>query len=484
MRLLLKAAQDGDVAAIRRRLDAGVSVNAVASNDDSPLVLAVMFGHLEATRVLLDAGADVNHHGLSGHTALHFAARRSIALTELLLSRGADANARNNGDQTALEEFLFHAHDRKLDLGIIDALVAGGLDLKQRGTKYAGRGRSPLALAASVGHAPAVEKLAALGLDVNEGTPPGQHVFDLALRCRDEAARREVFATLVRLGIDARVGDRFGFETLLTAVCRVRDFETAKRLLDRGADPNGRARTTALAIAEELGDQALIDLLLESGAKSPRPPLAPEAAAELDAALREASELPGDPVRRARHARALHAAGFHAAAAAEAQAAGIEGGDLPGTPWRFVDFVPPVEGLAPRVRDELFPNARVTDGTLTLPLVLAQCPPCTRCDAARTVECSTCHGTGKRTGFLDDDTEYDCEVRTPCGWCGQSGRVVSHSVMGKGACRHPGWREEARTADFALRRCEACSLSAVKAPAFDWITACASCGRIACSCRG
>jgi hypothetical protein len=163
--------------------------------------------------------------------------------------------------------------------------------------------------------------------------------------------------------------------------------------------------------------------------------------------------------------------------------AGIEVGDLPGTPWRFVDFDPALEGLAPRLRDERFPNARVTDGQVTLPLVLAQCPACTRCDAARTVECSTCSGTGKRTGFLDDDTEYDCEVRTPCGQCGQSGRVVSHSVMGKGACPHATWREEARTTDFTLRRCEACGLTSVKAPAFDWLVACASCGRIACSCR-
>lgn len=59
----------------------------------SPLLYAVMHGSVECTRLLLDAGANVNHKNKDGITPLHRAAEyeRPDCAT-LLLEKGADIN--------------------------------------------------------------------------------------------------------------------------------------------------------------------------------------------------------------------------------------------------------------------------------------------------------------------------------------------------------------------------------------------------------
>jgi ankyrin repeat protein len=58
------------------------------------LVIAVDSNQEPMARLLLDRGADPNHHG-AGHTALHSAVQRAMPeLVKALLARGADPNAR------------------------------------------------------------------------------------------------------------------------------------------------------------------------------------------------------------------------------------------------------------------------------------------------------------------------------------------------------------------------------------------------------
>jgi hypothetical protein len=94
----------GDVAALRRELDAGVSpdlrghtllpsavaVPGDALTDATPLYMSVCWGHIETTRLLLDAGADVeaviSPNGERGYTAISIAAymRRPDAVAALI----------------------------------------------------------------------------------------------------------------------------------------------------------------------------------------------------------------------------------------------------------------------------------------------------------------------------------------------------------------------------------------------------------------
>lgn len=96
------AAATGRVDDLRRRLDEE-SVNAYAYDGWTPLHLAAFFGHLDAARLLLEAGADVaavSRNSLS-NTALHAAtAGRHADVALLLLKQGANPEALDAGGYT------------------------------------------------------------------------------------------------------------------------------------------------------------------------------------------------------------------------------------------------------------------------------------------------------------------------------------------------------------------------------------------------
>jgi quinoprotein dehydrogenase-associated probable ABC transporter substrate-binding protein len=98
------AAQNGKVKATRVLLDAGADVNApIAKGGYTPLMLASISGSSELTAALIEHGAKVNAANPGGLTALMIAAagnRSTIA--GLLLRSGADVNARSEDGRTAL----------------------------------------------------------------------------------------------------------------------------------------------------------------------------------------------------------------------------------------------------------------------------------------------------------------------------------------------------------------------------------------------
>lgn len=101
---LIKSIQKGDVIAVKRLLDAGVSPN---SKDDelTPLFFAIIKNHLEIVQLLLDGGVDPEAKVDDDHTALGFAALLGRAeIVKLLLARGADINAEDDCGNTALRE--------------------------------------------------------------------------------------------------------------------------------------------------------------------------------------------------------------------------------------------------------------------------------------------------------------------------------------------------------------------------------------------
>ena len=81
--------------------------NAFATDGFTPLHLAAFFGKAESTRVLLDAGAEVNVYSRNdfGVQPLHSAAAgRHHEVCRLLVAAGADLNARQREDYTPLHE--------------------------------------------------------------------------------------------------------------------------------------------------------------------------------------------------------------------------------------------------------------------------------------------------------------------------------------------------------------------------------------------
>jgi ankyrin repeat protein len=95
----------------------------IPHGSDTPLLFAARVGDLASARLLVAAGANVNDADAWGVSALVLAAHSGFgALVELLLERGADANAAGAGF-TAL-----HAAIMRRDVGIVTALLAHGAD--------------------------------------------------------------------------------------------------------------------------------------------------------------------------------------------------------------------------------------------------------------------------------------------------------------------------------------------------------------------
>lgn len=109
---LFFAAHKGNVEYIREKLNAGVAVDTRLDNSTTPLMEAARMGRLELTRVLVEAGADVNARcGHRGMTPLLFCMESAyfqmedgtnhLKVLQFLLERGANPNIRGHRGESA-----------------------------------------------------------------------------------------------------------------------------------------------------------------------------------------------------------------------------------------------------------------------------------------------------------------------------------------------------------------------------------------------
>jgi ankyrin repeat protein len=112
----LIAAQANDVAVMRELVAHGADPNIRTNQDTTPLMVAAGIGHLpgmsrsteenalEAVKLCVELGADVNAANKTGDTALHGAAWRHFAdsIVQYLVDHGAKIDAKNNRGWTPL----------------------------------------------------------------------------------------------------------------------------------------------------------------------------------------------------------------------------------------------------------------------------------------------------------------------------------------------------------------------------------------------
>lgn len=100
---LAAAAKANDLDALRARIDQGDELDGCDEKTlETPLLLAIEAGALDAARLLIALGANVADAAADGRTPLHAAAQRRLeGLVDALLAEGADVKAKTKAKQTA-----------------------------------------------------------------------------------------------------------------------------------------------------------------------------------------------------------------------------------------------------------------------------------------------------------------------------------------------------------------------------------------------
>jgi ankyrin repeat protein len=159
---LATSALDGNLACVRGLLDAGAPPNGPGlalggeSSEVTPLFGAIQANSVDMMRLLLDAGADPNLRAMAnakspGISPIAAASFSSVEAVKLLLAKGADVNGPTKDGQSALHRAVMHG-----DAQIVRELVAYGAKVD---AKEEDNGKTPLDYAKE-GHADLIPLLA------------------------------------------------------------------------------------------------------------------------------------------------------------------------------------------------------------------------------------------------------------------------------------------------------------------------------------
>ncbi len=198
MRLLLKAGADpnatndfgatplmwcaGDAVKVRMLLDKGARVDVRSKAGRTPLIVAAAYdGVMESATLMIKKGADVNAMDEGGMTALEQAAGANhTELARLLLDKGAKVNAVDGGGFTALHSAAGNGNAAMVKLllergAAVNATSGEHAEPVKNGFVAVGR-VTPLQWAAQIASYESVELLVKAGADVNakdirEATP-------------------------------------------------------------------------------------------------------------------------------------------------------------------------------------------------------------------------------------------------------------------------------------------------------------------------
>ena len=129
----LTACQRGTADEVKKFLDDGVDINTVGSTGATPLYFAVVNGHTETVKVLLDHKANVNARvpdvnrsfgSAMGTTPLLIAAQRNFsAIANLLISHGAQVQVHDSFGLTPL-----HYAAKRGNFELVRKLLGKGAD--------------------------------------------------------------------------------------------------------------------------------------------------------------------------------------------------------------------------------------------------------------------------------------------------------------------------------------------------------------------
>lgn len=284
---LMEAIRQGDTQRITAAVSNGQTpVAGRGSGGATPLMYAALYGDAALVRTLLDRGADPNAADEGQASALMWAIP-DLEKTKLLLDRGADVLARSDDGRTPL---MIAAGLPGAEL-VVRLLIERGAKVKERGPSLFGE-ISPLILAAYNGDEATFRLLIEKGADLEKD---GVGALAFALRAQCKACIDVILPKLpppalnaamaitsppngpalaiplfVSRGADVNARGAHGYSMLmLAAASDALPVDAVKMLIERGADVNekGPGGVTALQLARLKGRTPVTELLEKAGAK-------------------------------------------------------------------------------------------------------------------------------------------------------------------------------------------------------------------------
>ena len=284
---LMEALRAGDRRGFQRLLrENPKAIKAKGVGGSTPLMYAVLYGDADTVKRLLEAGADPNARNEANATALMWATD-DLQKTRLLLAHGADVKARSDEGRTP----LLIASKRNGSAEVVKLLLEHGADPSARAGGLLGS-VTPLSEAMYAGDETVFRLLLEKGAD-RKAAGPIALAFAFRARCEQcvkaliGSAGLDVltpasffvapplgpgFATkeFIERGVDPNAKGPDGL-SLLTVAAASESFplDTVRALIEKGADVNAKCPDgqTALDYASRQGHTPVVDLLLKSGAK-------------------------------------------------------------------------------------------------------------------------------------------------------------------------------------------------------------------------
>ena len=250
---IVEAVKNGDQVTLRRLLQQRTDVNVPEADGTTALHWAAHRDDIDATELLIRAGATVKATNRYGVAPLSLAAAHgNAAVIERLLGAGADANTTLAGGETAL---MTAARTGTADA--IRVLLAHGAHVNAREST---RGQTALMWAAAEGHAGAIEVLVEAGAEIHaratgpptsSAPPTAGSAAGRVLATRPDAVTPLLFAVrrghrdavrvLLRAGADPNDTAPDGTSAVTVAIINWH-YEVGALLLNHGADPNASAQ--------------------------------------------------------------------------------------------------------------------------------------------------------------------------------------------------------------------------------------------------
>ena len=252
-RNLIDFAERNQPEALEKALNDGADVNITDQGGNSALSVAILYGHTDVVRVLVEAGAELNAV-TNGYTPLLLATRyKSSGIVRILLGAGADPEAVCEG-KTALMMASING-----DVEAVQMLLEAGAGIDARESEQQ---PTSLMFAVEYGQKDVVRALIDAGTDV-KATANGLSVLMRAIDpVNTDHASLDVVRMLIDAGVDVNRPDAEGFTPLIRAAVSG-NVEIVKALLKAGADVSAQdtKERTALMWAEQKGKTEVAALL-------------------------------------------------------------------------------------------------------------------------------------------------------------------------------------------------------------------------------